>query len=85
MTKFTIIFSKKAKADILLLSKKEKLKLKEILSDVICIHPYIGKKLLGALKGNYSYRRTIKDRIVYSVMEKEEIVFVKRVRSHYGE
>jgi len=61
------------------------LKLKQILSEVIAVNPYVGKKLLGSLKGNFSYRLNIKDRIIYSIYKKKKIIYIKRTRTHYGD
>ena len=59
--------------------------MKEILKEVIAVQPYKGKKLLGELGGNYSYRLSLKDRIVYSINEKQKHIYLKRVRTHYGD
>jgi len=40
---------------------------------------------MGDLKGFYSVRRTLKDRIVYTIDETARTVFVHRARTHYGE
>jgi len=37
------------------------------------------------LKGNYSLRLNIYDRIIYSVSEEKKIVYIKRARTHYGD
>lgn len=83
--KYQIVFSKQAKKDIDVMPSKLKEKLKKVLLNVISKNPYLGKKLLGALEGNYSYRLNIKDRIIYSISEKEKCVYVKRTRTHYGD
>jgi Txe/YoeB family toxin of toxin-antitoxin system len=44
--------------------------------------PY--KKLLGDLTGAYSRRINIQHRIVYQVLEKEKIVKILRMWTHYG-
>ena len=85
MDPFQILITKQAKKDIDALSSKEKSKLKIILESVISENPYQGKKLLGPLIGNYSYRLTINNRIVYSINTEERIVYIKRARTHYGE
>ncbi len=85
MTRYEIRFSKEAKKDVKRLSPKLRAKLKTILLEVITEDPFAGKKLLGDLAGNYSYRLTYKDRIVYSIDEAAGIVYVKRARTHYGE
>ena len=82
---FEILFTKQAKKDIQSLSPKLKAKLRLIIIDVISVDPFQGKKLMGDLDGNFSYRLSLKDRIVYSVNKKKKIVYVKRARSHYGD
>jgi len=83
--KFELIFSKKAKKDIKTLSTKLKVKLKKLLVEVISKDPYIGKKLLGEFEGTFSYRLSLKDRILYSVDLEKKQIFVKRARTHYGD
>jgi len=82
---YTVLITKQAKKDIPFLAKNDIQKLKSILYEVISENPFIGKKLKGSLLGNYSYRLNIRDRIVYSIHEDEKIVYIKRVRTHYGE
>ena len=49
------------------------------------MNPYEGKRLLGDLAGSYSYRLTYKDRIVYSLDEKQRTIYIERARTHYGD
>jgi len=84
MQKFQIFFTKQAKKDVESLSPKLKQKLKMILIEVISQNPNIGKKLIGELDGNFSYRLTIKDRIIYSIDKKHNRIYIKRARTHYG-
>lgn len=85
MNRYEIRITKQAKKDIDQLTPRLKQKLKAILVEVIAENPHDGKKLLGDLAGNYSYRLTYKDRIVYSIDEEARVVYIKRARSHYGE
>ncbi|MBA7530010.1 hypothetical protein ES705_22213 [subsurface metagenome] len=85
MQEYEIRITKQAIRDIRKLSPKMIRKLKSILTDVLLKTPYEGKKLVGDLKGNYSIRLNIYDRIVYSIDEENRIVFIKRARTHYGE
>lgn len=85
MKKYTITFAKQAVKDVKSLSPRLKEKVRKILLEVIAEDPFIGKKLLGDLKGNYSYRISLKHRLVYSVDKKKRIVYVKRARTHYGD
>jgi Txe/YoeB family toxin of Txe-Axe toxin-antitoxin module len=83
--RWEVRFSKQAKKDVEQLSPKLRTKLRAILLEVIAEDPYAGKKLLGDLTGSYSYRLTLKDRIVYSLDARRRIVYVERARTHYGE
>ena len=85
MSRYQLRFSKQAKKDIERLTPKLCIKLKSLLVEVIAENPYEGKKLLGDLGGNYSYRLTYKDRVIYSVDEEQHIVYIKRARTHYGD
>ncbi len=82
---YEIRITRRAEKDIESLPQKLKDKLFEILTEVIAHSPFEGKKLIGDLKGSYSYRLTYQDRIVYSVNQKEKIVYIERAKTHYGE
>ena len=85
MNGYEIRITKQAEKDIDKLTPKLRKKLKTILTEVIAQRPYEGKKLLGELVGNYSYRLSYQDRIIYSVDKESRIIYVKRARTHYGE
>lgn len=82
---FEIRFTSLAKKDIDKLAPRLRNKLRDILEEIIVKNPYEGKKLMGELAGNYSYRLSYKDRIIYSINVEENIVYIKRARTHYGE
>ena len=82
---YQIMFTRQAFKDFKTLTPKLQTKLKGILMEIISKEPYSGKRLLGELKGNYSYRLNLKDRIVYAVDERMKQINIKRVRTHYGE
>lgn len=84
-SRYSILITQQARKDIEKLSPKLKQKLKDILENVIGENPYDGKKLLGDLAGSYSLRLTLKDRIIYSIDEKNKVVYIERARTHYGE
>ncbi|WP_223805651.1 type II toxin-antitoxin system mRNA interferase toxin, RelE/StbE family [Pseudanabaena sp. UWO310] len=67
------------------LTPKQKNKLKEILENIISPNPYVGKALKGELKGLYSYRLNLKDRLVYEIYNEDLVILVIRARTHYGE
>ena len=85
MADYQIRFSKSAQKDIAQLTSQQKAKLKQILQDIISKNPYLGKSLKGQLEGLYSYRLNRKDRIVYEILESEQVVFVIRTKTHYGD
>lgn len=80
-----IRFTKQARKDVDTLSPKLREKLRDILVEVLAHEPYAGMRLVGELDGSYSYRLTFKDRIVYSLDEERQILYVERARTHYGE
>ncbi len=82
---FEILLTKEAKKDVEKLSPKLKKKLHKIIINTIAVDPTQGKKLVGDLTGLYSYRLTLKDRIVYSIDAEKNIVYIHRARTHYGE
>jgi mRNA-degrading endonuclease RelE of RelBE toxin-antitoxin system len=82
---YEIRFTKVAFKDVKNLSPKIQKKLKEIVSGQLAANPYIGKRLVGDLEGLFSLRLTLKDRIVYSVDEKNQIIYIHRAKTHYGE
>lgn len=81
---YEVLFTKEAFKDFRKLSLKLKNKLKDIITRQIIENPYSGKKLIGDLTGFLSIRLSYKDRIVYSIDEKAEVVYVHRVKNHYG-
>jgi len=85
MKPYEIRITKQAKKDIDKLTPKLKLKLRDVLTEIIAENPVEGKKLLGDLEGSYSYRLSYKDRVVYSIDEKRRIVYLERARTHHGE
>jgi len=56
-----------------------------VLEQVVAVAPSAGKALVGDLTGFFSYRLTLRDRIVYTVSESEHTIYIHRARTHYGE
>ena len=83
--RWEVRFTKQASKDVERLSPKLRAKLRDILVEVLSENPYSGKRLLGYLAGSYSYRLSLRDRIVYSLDEERRIVYVERARTHYGD
>jgi len=83
--RYEIRITHRAEKDIKRLTPKLKDKLYDILTEVIAVDPFQGKKLIGDLSGSYSFRLTYKDRIVYSIDSHRKIVFMERAATHYGE
>ncbi len=80
---FRLQITRRAQKDIATLNPKLKKKLREILLNRIAVNPFDGKKLVGDLKGCWSVRLTLKDRVVYSIDEEKHIVYILRARTHY--
>jgi len=78
---YEIQLTKEAVKDIKKLTPKLKHKLKQILANIVAVEPYSGKKLIGDLSGFYSLRLTYQDRIVYTIDEKNKIIYIHRTRT----
>lgn len=81
---YEILFTKEAFKDFRKLSTKLQNKLKDIITRQIIENPYSGKKLVGDLTGFLSIRLSYRDRIVYSIDEKNDVIYIHRVKTHYG-
>ncbi len=84
---YTIVYTKKAAADIPKL-KAAKLDSKaKSLIEVLRNNPYQTpppyEKLVGTLQGAYSRRINIKHRLVYEVLDKEQTVKIISMWTHY--
>ncbi|MDD5320713.1 MAG: Txe/YoeB family addiction module toxin [Methylococcales bacterium] len=82
-----LLYTKQAQKDAKKLSESGlKSKAQELL-DVIKENPYQNpppcEKLVGDLTGAYSRRINIQHRLVYQVFEKEQIIKVIRLWTHY--
>ena len=84
MKPYDIRFTKEAVKDFQKLTPKLRRKLQEILLHSIAPDPQSGKRLVGDLAGFYSVRLSFKDRIVYSIDENTQTIFIHRTRTHYG-
>lgn len=87
MVNYQIFFTKQAQKDSKKI-KKNNLKPKvEKLLKILEIDPYQNppryEKLVGDLKGAYSRRINIQHRLIYQVYDKERIVKVLRMWTHY--
>ena len=80
---FRVQITRRAQKDINTLTPKLRKKLRDILINRIAINPFDGKKLVGDLKGCWSVRLTLKDRVISSIDEENRIVNVLRARTHY--
>jgi mRNA interferase RelE/StbE len=82
---YEVRFTKEAKKDVAKLTPKLKQKLKTLIQDTISINPYAGKRLVGDLAGFYSVRLSHQDRIVYTIDNEQNLIYVHRAKTHYGE
>ena len=84
---YRLVYTKQAQRDAKKISrvglKKNVLRLLEILEQNPFQSPPRYEKLLGDLSGAYSWRINIQHRLVYQVLEKEKIVKVLRMWTHY--
>ncbi len=87
MVIYRLVYTKQAQRDAKKISqarlKKNVLKLLEILEQNPFQSPPRYEKLLGDLSGAYSRRINIQPRLVYQVLEKEKVVKVLRMWTHY--
>ncbi len=87
MVIYRLVYTKQAQRDAKKISrvglKKNVLRLLEILGQNPFQSPPRYEKLLGDLSGAYSRRINIQHRLVYQVLEKEKIVKVLRMWTHY--
>jgi mRNA-degrading endonuclease RelE of RelBE toxin-antitoxin system len=82
---YQVRFTKEAKKDIAKLTPKLKQKLQEIIRDKVSINPYGSKKLVGDLTGFFSLRLSYKDRIIYTIDQDQQTIYIHRAKTHYGE
>jgi Txe/YoeB family toxin of toxin-antitoxin system len=84
---YRILFSKQAKKDLEKIKatplKKQVYNLFEILSTDPFLPPF--EKLSGSLEGVYSRRINLQHRLVYEVDKQNEVVYVYRMWTHYGD
>jgi len=85
MAQYEVRFTKEALKDVKKLSPRLTSKLKKIVENKIAVEPYIGKKLVGQLQGFYSVRLSYQDRIVYSIDEENQKLYIHRAKTHYGD
>jgi mRNA interferase RelE/StbE len=81
---YKTLFTATALKDFKKLNPQLKRKLQDIVIS-LTKDPYIGKRLIGDLKGFYSLRLSYKDRIVYSIDEKSNIIYIHRTKTHYDD
>ncbi len=87
MVNYSIVFTKQAVNDITKLkSAKFDGKAKKII-EILRVNPFQNpppyEKLLGDLSGTYSRRINIKHRLVYEVNDKDKIIKIIRMWTHY--
>jgi len=87
MVKWKIIYTKQAQKDAKKISisglKNKVINLLEILEKNPFQTPPPYEKLIGDLSGAYSRRINIQHRLVYQIIEKEKIIKIVRMWSHY--
>ena len=84
---YGLVYTKQALKDAKKLASSGLRKKAEALLTLLQIDPYQNpppfEKLVGDLAGAYSRRINIQDRLVYQVLERERVVKVIRLWTHY--
>jgi Txe/YoeB family toxin of toxin-antitoxin system len=84
---WTLVFTKQAQKDSRKLASSGLKKKAQLLLDLVKKDPFQNpppyEKLAGDLSGAYSRRINIQHRLVYQVLEKENVVKVIRLWTHY--
>lgn len=85
--KWRVVFTKQAQKDAKKLSASGLKEKAEYLINLVQEDPYQSppsyEKLIGDLAGAYSRRINIQHRLVYQVLDKEKIVKILRMWTHY--
>jgi toxin YoeB len=87
LVKWQVVFTKQAQKDAKKVSSAGLRPKAEALIELLTQHPYVNpppyEKLVGDLDGAYSRRINIHNRLVYQVLDKEKVVKVIRMWTHY--
>ena len=85
--KWEVVYSKQALKDAKKLIKSNLKVNAQLILEQLEYDPFSGiyKALVGELKGSYSRRINIQDRVVYQVLTDQKIVKVLRMWTHYGD
>jgi Txe/YoeB family toxin of toxin-antitoxin system len=87
VVKFTLVYTKQANKDAKKISSAGYREKVQELLDVIAVNPYQNpppyEKLMGDLNGAVSRRINIQHRLVYQVLEKQKMVKILRMWTHY--
>jgi Txe/YoeB family toxin of toxin-antitoxin system len=87
VVKFTLVYTKQANKDAKKVSSAGYREKVQELLDVIAVNPYQNpppyEKLMGDLNGAVSRRINIQHRLVYQVLEKQKMVKILRMWTHY--
>jgi Txe/YoeB family toxin of toxin-antitoxin system len=87
VVKFTLVYTKQANKDAKKISSAGYREKAQELLDIIAVNPYPNpppyEKLVGDLAGSVSRRINIQHRLVYQVLEKQKIVKIMRMWTHY--
>ena len=87
MVKWRLIYTRQAEKDAAKLAAAGLKEKATVLLDLLEVNPFQApppyEKLIGDLAGAYSRRINIHHRLVYQILEEEQIVKVIRLWSHY--
>ena len=84
---YTLVYTRQARRDAKKLKGSHLAKKAKELLDIIKVDPYADpppfEALVGDLKGAYSRRINIQHRLVYMVLDDDQVIKVLRLWSHY--
>lgn len=87
MVNYTLAFTTRARRDAKKIANSELQGKAQQLFDVLTVNPYQNpppyEKFVGDLRGCYSRRINIHNRLVYEVLESEKIVRILAMWTHY--
>lgn len=82
-----LVYTNQAKKDARKLASSNLKSKAKVLLDVLAVNPYQNpppyEKLVGDLDGAYSRRINIQHRLVYQVLESQNVIKILRMWTHY--
>jgi len=87
MVKWKLVFTKQSQKDAKKITSSGLKSKVELLLNILKENPYQNppsyEKLIGEIKGAYSHRINIQDRLIYQIIDKQNIIKIIRMWTHY--